>query len=441
MGEAFLTRRSSTAKEQKTIFNNTPMVAVKTLQNALSVPRYDAAIASDSEYFVILCGLNGYGRPVSDLDIFDRGGNHWHSHWSDELTDMAAVINNHRIIGCGGRYSDGTCSNLVRRWHIANAIRDYDVPIHMVNLPFGRYGISAACFADDIVLAGGFTADGTPCASVLLYSMLNAKNYSNNAGYTDLFNLSAARGMCAIGHITTKALLVAGGKNASNPSDIVDTIGQNAEGTRSCGRRPSLSTPVYSPTQATIYDRGYHYCLIGLGLTLPQTQGSLVVPERIVPKIDVYTAGVNTTTDNPIGQIDSDIYTTITLPVDGTPGSAVALPFGNCVLYVVGYRDGVTKNKGYLVQLNPLRITSMEFNFSRYYMQGGTIGNDVGYIACGTKNGSPTGDVEVIQLLRNVPIYSGMKYKVGSMTSEATADSFTFHPLNNEIKLSGYMKL
>ena len=47
----------------------------------------------------------------------------------------------------------------------------------------------------------------------------------------------------------------------------------------------------------------------------------------------------------------------------------------------------------------------------------------------------------MIQLLRNVPIYPGMKYKVGSMASEETSNILTLHPLNDEIKLSGYMKL
>ena len=438
MGDAFITRRSSTAKEQKTIFNNTPMVAVKTLQNALSLGRFDMAVASDDEYIAFLCGLDGYGRPVSNLDIFTRSGQHYVAYWPDELTDMAAVIDNHKLIGIGGRYSDGTASKMVKRWYLAHAIQDSGTPVIMTDLPSGRYGASATHFADTIVVAGGILGNGEPCNGVFIYSYLNKKNTNNNAGYLYLFEISISRGFAAIGDITTRGVLLAGGKTVNSPAvyDRVDVIGKDVNSNYGTSNRGSLAVAQHSPTQATIYAQGRRYCLFGLGKTLPKTQGGLVVPETIVPNIDVYVSSIDD-----VNQIDVDKNSTFTLPLEGRPTSAVALSFGDCVLYVVGYSNGVTKSKGYLVQLEPLRITTMEFNFSRNYTQGGVIGNDVGFLTGGTKNGQVSTDVEMIQLLRNVPIYPGMKYKVGSMASEETSNILTLHPLNDEIKLSGYMKL
>ena len=440
MGDAFITRRSSTAKEQKTIFNNTPMVAVKTLQNALSLGRFDMAVASDDEYIAFLCGLDGYGRPVSNLDIFTRSGQHYVAYWPDELTDMAAVIVNNWLIGICGRGSDSVGTKTVKRWRMYNAIRDSGIPISMSTITQydPLYGACAAPFDDGIAVFGGLVADGQAYDNAWKYSFLNQKDYSNNAGFSALFNLPTPRGFAAMGKLTSTGVMVCGGINQATNTvySDVNVIGKDVAGSIGFSSRPALSVAQYKATQANIYTQGKTYLLVGLGLTLPKTQGSLVVPARIVPNIDVYACSSEAQL-----QIDTNKHSSFTLPLEGNPTSAVALSFGDCVLYVVGYRDGVTKSKGYLVQLEPLRITTMEFNFSRNYTQGGVIGNDVGFLTGGNKNGQVSKDVEMIQLLRNVPIYPGMKYKVGSMASEETSNILTLHPLNDEIKLSGYMKL
>lgn len=436
MGEAFITRRG--AKEQKITFNNTPMVAIKTIQNALSVARIYMAVASDDKYIAFLCGMNASGTPVNNLDIFSRSGQHYVAHWPDALMDMSAEIVNNWLIGICGRSDATTGTKTVKKWHMYNAIRDYGTPITMTNITNydPLYATCATRFDDCVAVFGGLIGNSGVYDCVWKYSCWNKQG--SNAGYTHLFNVPTSRGFATMGKVTSTALLLCGGVNTSTSSmyNDVDVVSKNADGSITLGRTTSLAVAQYKATQANIHTNGKTYLLVGLGLTLPQIQGGLFAPETIVPNINVYVSASDGNTQIGTSEVES-----FTLPIQGYPVSAVALSFGDCVLYVVDYGDGVTKSKGYLVQLEPLRITTMEFNFSRMYTQGAVIGNDIGVLAGGFKNGVASTDVEVIQIMRNVPIYPGMKYKLGSMASEETSNILTLHPLNDEIKLSGYMKL
>ena len=437
MGDAFLTRRG--AKEQKITFNDTPMVAVKTLSNVLSVPRYDAAVAFDKEYLALVCGLDAYGRPVSDIDFFNRSGKHWHASWPDELTNMSAIILGHRLIGIGGRYADGTCSAMVKRWALNLALKDEGIPVSMHDISPGRDAATVIQLRDGALAVGGSLSNYEVGGKTFFWITSNTKATSNDAGFINFSPLAHPRAYCAMCRVTDRGILVAGGIDEATKTLLssTETMALNVKGEMVLGAREDLSAAQYKPATAEIYaDDGTHCGLVGLGQTLPKMQGNLVIPATIVPYIDIF---YTSATDQL--QIENSKFGTITLPLEGRPTSAVGLSFGDCALFVVGYNDGVTKCKGYLIQLSPLRVNTMEFNFSRGYLQGGVIGNDVAYLACGNKNGQVSTDVEMIQLLRNVPIYPGMKYKVGSMASEETSNILTLHPLNDEIKLSGYMKL
>ena len=432
MGDAFLTRRG--VKSQKITFNNTPMVLTKTLSNALSVGRYNMAVASDEEYIAFVGGLNSSGSAVNNIDFFDRGGKHWIANWPIALSEMAAVITNHRLICFGGRKSDGSLINSVKSWFLSDALLNSGSQTVLPNLSRATYGIAAIPFEDMVLIAGGgfnydATGDNGSTSDLACYSLMNST-------LKTVASLGRGRRYTGILRRTYKAVMTAGGLRVAPDSiaaiDDVTYVRRNSDGTFESVDMAALAAAQWRTTQASIYDQGVRYNLFGLGVTAPTTQGNIVQPSLVVPNIDVYAVATS-------GSVSTEKFTTFTLPLDSNPISSVALGFGDCVLYVVGYMNALTK--GYLVQLNPLRITTMEFNFRSSEFTAGVIGNDVGFIAGGTKNGQFSRDVEMIQLLRNVPIYPGMKYKVGSMTSEETSNILTLHPLNDEIKLSGYMKL
>lgn len=423
MGNAFITRRA--AKQKKITFTNKLMILTKTLQNVLSVPRYNAAIASDFGYISAVGGVNTNGVTVSDIDFFNRSGKHWHAQWPDELANMTAIICDHRLIGAGGRYTDGTLSKSVKRWALKYALQNEGTPVAMSDLRTAREGMAAARYRGIFTMTGGLQSDGIATNGAYIWNQLN-KRGGNGSGL--LAELLARRSFHAICNVSERGILLAGGINNNTLTNSVESIGLGVDNDVNVSSKPALSAAQYKPVAAEIYaEDGTHCALVGLGQTLSQT---------IVPYIDIYYT--NSTEDL---QIVNEKLGTITLQWDGQPTSAVGFSFGDCALFIIGYNDGTTKNKGYLVQLKPLRVTTMEFNFSRSYLQGGVVGHDVAYLLCGNKNGSASRDVEMIQLLRNVPIYPGMKYKLGSMASEATSNILTLHPLETEFNLSGYMKL
>ena len=437
MGTVYI-RPSSCSEDAKITLDNTLMVATKTLKDVLSIPRFDMGVAADDNYISFTCGINESGRAVSNIDFLDRWGQHYTANWPDELTDVAAIMTNNRLIVAGGRYSDGQCSSMVKRWLLCNALFNNGVPTSMKDLPSGRYGASIIKLGNDILVVGGILANGVACDGVFSYSTLNTKGTNQDNGYKYLFALNIPRGFLGVGRVTDGGILLSGGKDVANNTVTgeVNVIGENVSGVRNLGARNSLEVAQEQPISVEIYLNGFRYLLVGLGLTLPTSQGNLVSPARVVPNIDIYASNYN---DD--AQIQGGKYGTATLDFEGVPTSAVGFSFGDCALFVVGYNDGVTKNKGYLVRVNPWRVTPIEFNFSRSYMQGGVIGKDTAYIGGGLKDGYPTKDIEMIKLIRNAPIYPGMKYKLGDMTSEETASSLTLHPLNGGFKLSGYMKL
>lgn len=438
MGDAFLTRRGS--KEQKITFNDTPMVLTKTLPNALSVGRQKMAVASDEEYIAFLCGQNSSGNAVSNIDIFSRSGQHYVAYWPDEWTDMAAVITNNWLIGICGRGNDSTGTKIVRKWRMYDAIRNQGQPITMTTITnySPLYGACAACFDEGIAVFGGLIANAGAYGAyndIRIYSCWNQNNVNNNAGFQNVLRVTHERGFATMGKVASDCVMACGGVNLFTNVLYADTdiVAKDVHGNVGLTRGADLTLAQHHPTQANIYSQGRTYLLVGLGLTLAETEGIMLTPEQVVPTIDVYACATDST-----DQTYPTKYGTLTLPLESNPLSAVALGFGDCVLYIVSYMQRVTK--GYLVQLNPVRITTIEFNFRSYGLQGGVIGNDVGYLAGGIKNGEFSRDVLMIQLLRNVPIYPGMKYKIGDMTTEETASSFTLHPLQNATKLSGYMK-
>lgn len=423
MGNAFITRRA--AKQKKITFTNELMILTKTLQNVLSVPRYNAAIASDFGYIAAVGGVNTNGVTVSDIDFFNRSGKHWHAQWPDELANMAAIICDHRLIGAGGRYTDGTLSKSVKRWALKYALQNEGTPVAMTDLPSGREGAMTARYRGGIALTGGCNSSGEGYTGVFAWNPLNTRGGN---GYSQLTELAKGRGFPAMCNVSERGILAAGGIYKNTLLKSVESIGLGINNSLSVTPKPDLSVAQYKPVAVETYaEDGTHCALVGLGQTLSQT---------IVPYIDIYYT--NSTEEL---QIVNEKLGTITLQWDGQPTSAVGFSFGDCALFIIGYNDGTTKNKGYLVQLNPIRVTTVEFNFSRSYLQGGVVGHDVAYLLCGNKNGSASRDVEMIQLLRNVPIYPGMKYKLGSMASEATSNILTLHPLETEFNLSGYMKL
>lgn len=432
------TRPSSCSEDAKITLDNTIMVATKTLKNVIT-PRTAMGVAADDGLLALVYGQNDSGAVVPNIDILDRGGRYYTLTGNWRLMHPGVVLYDHRLIILGGVNSQGVADNMTVKYPLREAIvgelSESRQLMHKLQAP--RYAPNVVVCDNKIITLGGVKSDMSPAYEVDSHTILNAGE-TNTDGYTTLERLDLGRSFAGCNTINNKGFIIAGGVDLANEVvyNSVEFYGFESNGNVSHMPLESLAVSQLSPLAVKLYSYGTSYVLIGLGKTLPTSQSA-----HVVPNIDVYVSAAGGNTG--LSQIQTSRYETFTLPLNGNPTSAIGFSFGDCVLFIVGYGDGVTKNKGYLVRKNfrATYVETMEFNFSRDNMQGGVIGNDIAYIAGGTKNGQSTGDVEMIQVLRNMPIYSGMKYKLGSMTSEETASSLTLHPLNDGYKLSGYMKL
>lgn len=431
MGDAFLTRRG--AKKQKITFNNTPMVATKTLSNIITA-RTQMGVCSNNEYFVAMGGQRKNGMLSNEVNIFDRGGKRWTNSWPIGLIDMAVTIDNHKLMAFGGMYGDNSCSTLAYKWPLGSLLRgdsDSGNCKRMQNLAVAKSAINIGKSHGQIELLGGATDNWGTNWQIESYNQFN--DATTSQGHSVLStSLPYNHVYAGCVNITECGIILSGGVDVNNQvlTGGTELIGRNSDGVVTRKTLNSLTDPQYAPAAAVIYNEGFSYALIGLGKTLNR---------KIVSSLDIYYYdGISEQQCNTVK------YCSITLPLTGTPTSAIGLSFGNCALFIVGYGNGTTKNKGYFVKISPpnsVITSSIEFNFSRDGMQGGVIGNDVAFLCGGTKNGNVTGDVEMIKLMRDVPIYPGMKYKLGNMANEETASSFTLYPLWAVTQLSGYMKL
>ena len=436
MGEAFLTRRGSTGSAGGEItFDNTPMVAVKTLPNAIKY-RSNMAVATNNEYLALAGGSDSSGTNVKDINVFDRSGRQWYNEHPSRLTEMAAAIVNEKLMTFGGVNANGFCTNATYKWAMGNLIGGGDSAVRMESLTRGKRSMSVGVLQDDVIALNGIDDAAIPWKEMEKYQPHSLNTSPIKAHEVLSINLSNVHAYGGVANLTERSIVTAGGYDVSNDSLInrVEAIIKNTEGGISLLNLANLSAPQYEPAIAVIHSLGVKYMLIGLGKKMSTQQGTMI-SDGIVPTIDVYYYdGISGT------QCSTSKYKSFSLSLPGNPSSAIGLSFSNYALFVVFYR-GSTKSRGYLVRLYPFEVRSMEFDFHRSGAQGAVIGNDVGYIFGGFKNGQVTGDVEMIKLIRNAPIYPGMKYKLGDMTDEETASSFTLYPLKAESHLSGYMKL
>lgn len=433
MSEAFIMRRGGGGSKKITL-SEMPVVATRTLSNAITA-REGIGCAADNEYFVVAGGKDASGNMVKPITVFDRGGNKWTFNYQAGV-DPGLFLTQGQLRMFGGMTQYNypfTSANILS---LGKALHN-DVSVEpLTSLSQGRCAPSIARLGTKIIVVGGMAYDNVPQRTVEVYSLWDRNGqsgtYENNAN----IYLPLERAYCGISNLTSTSVLVAGGIDRDySASGAVYLFNINNAGNVSRSGITGLSAAQYNPATANIYNEGYSYTLIGLGKGSPSTASGMI-SSKIVSTLDIYWYdGVAT---EPCSK-----FTSFTLPLTGAPSSAIAFSFGNIALFIVGYRGGSVKNKGYLVKVSPdgVGYASMEFDFKREEMQGGVIGNDVAYIAGGYKNGQATGDIEVIQLMRNVPIYPGMTYKLNYMSAEQTATSFTVHPLQNVVKLSGYMKI
>lgn len=427
------TRPSSCSEDAKITLDNTIMVATRTLSNAI-VPRTNIGVAVDHGHIAFVYGNKFDTGIAPNIDIFDRLGRGWGATIDDcKVAYPIVILYDNMLEIFGGLLESGSPSRTANRMSLRELVASHTSYTAMHTLGQARYGGSIAVCNNKIHILGGITYNNSPTSKVDRYESTQ-EGASVYTGYESVASLDVARSFSACASINNRAFLITGGGDFVNnvAYNSVEVYAYETDGSLYRGVCEPLAVSQVKPLAVNLYSKGCSYILVGLGQTMQGT---------IVPNIDVYmSTGVHSSASK---QIQSSRYATFTLPLEGNPSSVIGLSFGDCVLFIVGYNDGVTKNKGYLVRMNYAEcfITPIEFNFSRNDMYGGVVGNETGYIAGGTKNRQPTGDVEIIRILRDAPIYSGMKYKLGSMTSEETASSFTLHPHNGEYKLSGYMKL
>lgn len=437
MGEAFLMDQGGGAR--KTTFDGMPVVATKTLSNAITA-RTGVGCAADDEHFVVAGGKDENGNFVDKGAVFDRGGNKWEIPYL-KIDKPSLILTNNQLWKFGGINTSNSITAESRRSSLGELVHNTASYELLTALAEVKYAIGLAKIDGDIIAAGGLGYNDVPKRVVERYSPFDKfgreQTYSTHVLQSSM-HLSYERAYFGISNITSKAVLLMGGIGLGNTLlKSVEFLSKNMSGSFVRSSRPDLSVAQYSPATAKISNAGYSYVLTGLGKTLPTTQNGMT-SSRIVPNIDVY--WYDGTSDD---QCATSKYESFELPLTGNPTSSIAFQFGNIALFMVGYRGGTIKNKGYLVRVSPMGIefAEIEFNFSRNDMQGGVIGGDVAYIVDGTKNGQTTGDIEMIQLMRNIPIYPGMKYKLNNMSAEQTANSLTLHPLQTVMKLSGYMKI
>lgn len=433
MGTVYI-RPSSCSEDTKITLDNTLMVATRTMKNVI-VPRTNMGVAADHGHIAFVYGSKYDVGIAPNIDIFDRLGRGWGiTVDAGKVAYPMVILYDNMLEIFGGLLETGSPTNQVNRMSLRELVASqtkYNKAMH--TLDQSRYGGSIAVCNNKIHVLGGITYNNTPSSKVDRYESTQ-EGTNVYTGYSTVARLDVARSFPACASINNRAFLITGGGDFVNnvAYNSVEVYAYETDGSLYRGTCEPLAVSQVKPLAVNLYHKGYAHILVGLGKTIQGT---------IVPNIDVYmSTGVHSAASK---QIQSSRYATFTLPLEGNPSSAIGLSFADCVLFIVGYNDGVTKNKGYLVRMNysAYYITPIEFNFSRNDMYGGVVGNETGYIAGGTKNGQPTGDVEIIRILRDAPIYPGMKYKLGSMTSEETASSLTLHPLNDEYKLSGYMKL
>jgi hypothetical protein len=440
MGNAFMTRRGSGAKEQSINFDNTPMVATKTLSNALTTARVNMGVATDDEHIAFVCGEDFHGTSTNDVDIFTRSAQHYHATWPDKLVGMATIIQDGRLMCIGGFRNNAELVPYARRWSLGDMLDGNVSHVRMGDLFTAKRDMMIAKYKDGVLTLGGSDTYGATM-SIDHYMPYSNYNDSNSNGHYNLgtnSKLSYGRTKSGCASFGSACVAVAGGIHSTQLLSAVEVVTITSIGAFDRYTCDDLSSAQHSPVTAEIYSEGFKCVLWGLGKKNINASNNALEPQ-IVDTLDIYYSdGTSQRSCSPTK------YGTITLPLLGAPTSAIGLSFGDCALFIIGYAGGIVKNKGYLVKVyspSVIRVSSMEFDFSRDNMQGGVIGKDVAYLAGGTKNGQATTDVEMIKLMRDVPIYPGMKYRLGYMDQEETANSCTLYPLEAATHLMGYMKL
>jgi hypothetical protein len=267
---------------------------------------------------------------------------------------------------------------------------------------YARGNMAAASNGKDSAFFGGDTRGGGVYRTV--------DWYTHNFTHTH-FDLDYPVSNAAAGSIAGKIFL-AGGWYSKGPTYYNYVRIFNPDGTMSTGT--NLSVPRKNMACGTI---GNRYILFACG----EDANGVIRNE-----IDVYTS-------------DGTRVQVLRIPQGIT--NMVALSFEDCVIFCCGRKANGPTSLAYIID-NTLAITTIDLGTVRTNATAAKVG-DYGLLFDGCSNASLSSFVNSIQALhvpKAITIPPGATYKLGTMTTEATATTFTTCPLTTP-KLTGYIKI
>ena len=393
MGQAFIVRRGSSGATIN--FNNTSLVSWLTIPPTSAGVKNGASVSTSTKA-VNAGGENSSGPSGSVFGIdknltktsFENLTSLKKNHVGLEMNGLAAFA--------GGR-NNGTDFMTVDGFNPETGEK-----VALPEMYYARGNMAAASNGKDSAFFGGDTRGGGVYRTVDWYT----HDYTHTH-----FDLDYPVSNAAAGSIAGKIFL-AGGWYSKGPTYYNYVRIFNPDGTMSTGT--NLSAPRKNMACGTI---GNRYILFACG----EDANGVIRNE-----IDVYTS-------------DGTRVQVLRIPQGIT--NMVALSFEDCVIFCCGRKANGPTSLAYIID-NTLAITTIDLGTVRTNATAAKVG-DYGLLFDGCRNAALSSFVNSIQALhvpKAITIPPGATYKLGTMTTEATATTFTTCPLTTP-KLTGYIKI
>jgi len=393
MGQAFIVRRGSSGATIN--FNNTSLVSWLTIPPTSAGVKNGASVSTSTKA-VNAGGENSSGLSGSVFGIdknltktsFENLTSLKKNHVGLEMNGLAAFA--------GGR-NNGANFMTVDGFNPKTGEK-----VALTGIYYARGNMAAASNGKDSAFFGGDTREGGVFRTVDWYT----HDYTHTH-----FDLDYPVSNAAAGSIAGKIFL-AGGWYSKGPTYYNYVRIFNPDGTMSTGT--NLSVPRKNLICVTIGDRRILFV------------GGEDANGILRNEIDVY------------GSDGS--RNTVKYLQKGITGM-VGMSFEDCAILLCGRTISGVSSKAYIIDDN-LTITEIDLGTVRTNATAAKVG-DYGLLFDGCSNAALSSFVNSIQALhvpKAITIPPGATYKLGSMTTEATATTFTTCPLTTP-KLTGYIKI
>ena len=393
MGNAFITRRGSSGATMN--FNNTSLASQFTISPTSAGVKNGASVSTSTK------AVNAGGENNSGLlgGVFGIDKNFTKTSFSD----LTSLKKNHVGLEMNGLAAfAGGRNNGADFMTVDGFNPETGEKVALPEIYYARGNMAAASNGKDSAFFGGDTRGGGTFRTV--------DWYTHNFTYTH-FDLDYPVSNAAAGEIAGKIFL-AGGWYANGPTYYNNVRIFNPDGMASTGT--NLSMPRKNLTCVTIGDSRILFA------------GGEDANGILRNEVDVY--GSN-------GSRNKVKY----LP-KGLTGM-VGMSFEDCAVLLGGRTIRGVSSKAYIID-DALTITEIDLGTVRTNATAATVG-DYGFLFDGCSNAALSSFVNSIQVLhvpKAITIPPGAKYKLGSMSTQATATTFTTYPLTTP-KLSGYIKI